>query len=443
MGRIVLVLPLGLAAMLYFNPACAQVSRASQASQASYSSAGAAAMLAAQKEPTSELTLQQALDLAVEANPDLAIARRELDAVAATRVQAAVIPNPELSVDVEDTRSQSRQTTYWLGQPLELGGKRGARIESAERARDVAGAEVGMRLAEVRAAVIQRFYEVLSAQERLRLAQNSMQLANRGLDVASRRVQAGKVSPVEETRARVAASGARIELSQAGADLSNARKQLAALWGNPMPRFGDAVGTLEILPVLPSLDALKQRLAQAPEAVRAKREIDRREALLQLEMAKRWPNLVVRGGVKRSELTHDSVNVVGLSVAIPIFDRNQGNVLEAKQRVLLARDEQTATDIRLQSELAQAHQRLATALHEVQDIHTDILPGAQSAVDATTRGFELGKFGFLDVLDAQRTLFLARGQYVRALGEVQRAVADIEAILGPQGASLFNAPQAK
>lgn len=432
MGRF--VLPLGLAALLLLNPAFAQTP---------YKSASEAATLATQNEAAAPITLNQAMNLAIEANPDLAIARRELDAVAATRTQAAVFRNPELSVDVEDTRSQTRQTTYWLGQPLELGGKRGARIESAERARDVASAELDMRFAGVRAAVIQGFYDVLSSQERLRLAQSSMELANRGLDVASRRVMAGKVSPVEETRARVAASGARIELNQAAADLGNARKRLAALWGNPSPRFTVAAGELEMVPKLPTLTDLNGRLQSAPEAMRAKQEVSRREAMLRVEESKRWPDLIVRGGVQRNAATLENVNVVGLAVAIPIFDRNQGNILEAKQRVLKARDEQTATDVRLQSDLAQAHQRLTAALQEVSDIQKEILPGAQSALDATTRGFELGKFNFLDVLDAQRTLFLARGQYVRALGDVQRTVAEVEAILGPQGASLFTSPVGK
>jgi cobalt-zinc-cadmium efflux system outer membrane protein len=432
MGRI--VLPLGLAALLILNPAFAQTP---------YKSASEAATLATQNEPAATITLKQAMDLAIEANPDLAIARRELDAVAATRAQAAVFRNPELSVDMEDTRSQTRQTTYWLGQPLELGGKRGARIESAERARDVASAELDMRFAGVRAAVIQGFYEVLSSQERLRLAQSSMELANRGLDAASRRVMAGKVSPVEETRARVAASGARIELNQATADLGNSRKRLAALWGNPSPRFTEAAGELEMVPKLPTLVNLSDRLQSAPEAIRAKQEVSRREAMLRVEESKRWPDLVVRGGVQRRAATLENVNVAGIAMVIPIFDRNQGNISEARVRVMKARDEQTATDVRLQSDLAQAHQRLTAALQEVADIQKEILPGAQSALDATTRGFELGKFNFLDVLDAQRTLFLARGQYVRALGDVQRTVAEVEAILGPQGASLFTSPVGK
>ncbi|MDR1275909.1 MAG: TolC family protein [Candidatus Accumulibacter sp.] len=423
-----ITLPLGLAAFLYINPIFAQTP---------FRSASEATALAVQNEPSAALSLEHAMSLAIEANPELAIARRELDAVAATREQAAVFRNPEISVDVEDTRSSMRQTTYWLGQPLELGGKRGARIESAERARDVASAELDMRFASVRAAVIQVFYEVLAAQESLRLAKNSMALANRGLDAARRRVLAGKVSPVEETRARVAVSGAGIDLTQANAALENARKRLTALWGNPAPRFTGAVGELEILPRLPSLAALYDQLLNAPEALRARQEVGLREAMLKLEESKRYPDLIVRGGVQRNEMTGERINLIGLAMTLPIFDRNQGNIYEAKVRVEKARDEQTAVDARLRTDLAQSHQRLAAALQTVSDIRKEILPGAQIALDATTRGFELGKFGFLDILDAQRTLFLARGQYVAALGEVQRAVAEVETILGPQGASLF------
>ncbi|MBL8505790.1 MAG: TolC family protein, partial [Methylobacillus glycogenes] len=165
------------------------------------------------------------------------------------------------------------------------------------------------------------------------------------------------------------------------------------------------------------------------------------DAMLKSEETKKYPDLILRGGVQRNEAINDNVSVVGLAMALPIFDRNQGNILAARVRVDQARDEQLATDIRLRRDIAQAHERLSAAILEVNYMRDDILPGAQSAVDATTKGFERGKFDFLDVLDAQRTLFAARGQYIRALGEVQRAVAEVESILGPQGGSLFNATQ--
>lgn len=425
MSRRGLVLPLGLAAsVLISGPLLAQSAERPAPFEDTRSQPPAV-------EPAGPLTLEAALALALGANPDLAVARREVDAVAATRLQARVYRNPEISFDMEDVRLGTRQSTLQIGQPLELGGKRAARIEAAEQARDVADADLASRWALVRASVIRAFYELLAAQERERLAQGSLDLARRGLDVAARRVTAGKVSPIEETRARVAETAARVELTQAAAELANARKRLSSLWGNPVPRFAQASGELEATPKVAVLGELLGRLEAAPELVRARQEIERREAIARLERTRRIPDVTIIGGAQRKEEIRTNVAIVGVSIPIPVFDRNQGNILEALRRADKARDEQAAVTVRLRADLAQARERLDASSREVEYIRNDILPGAQSALDAATTGFELGKFTFLDVLDAQRTLFQARGQYVRALADVQRAVADIEAILGP------------
>ena len=98
--------------------------------------------------------------------------------------------------------------------------------------------------------------------------------------------------------------------------------------------------------------------------------------------------------------------------------------------------------LRLRSDAATARQRYANALAEVDTLQRDILPGALTAFNAATTGFELGKFAFLDVLDAQRTLLLARAQYLRALAEAHRSVTDIDRLLGDpalsSGLSLSN-----
>ena len=86
--------------------------------------------------------------------------------------------------------------------------------------------------------------------------------------------------------------------------------------------------------------------------------------------------------------------------------------------------------MRLHSEVAQARERLSTIIAEVQSLKQDVLPGAKSAYDAATIGFENGKFNFLEVLDAQRTYFTAKSQYLKALGEAHRAAADIDRLLG-------------
>lgn len=393
-------------------------------------------------EPAAPLTLNAALELALGANPELSAAGRELEALDATITQAQARPNPVLLALIEDTRREARTTTLQLNQPIELGGKRGARIEAAERGRDAASLELEAKRAEIRAAVTAAFFDVLVAQERLRLAQASVELAQRASAAAARRVTAGKVSPVEETRARVAEAAVRVEQAQAASEVATARRRLAATWGNSSPRFERVEGDPEALPPLPAMADLNARLAASPNLLRARIEVDRRQSLAEVERSRSVPDMIVILGGKRIEELDINQAILGVSIPIPIFDRNQGNLLEALRRTDKARDELSATGIRLSNELVQAHERLNTARQEVASLQRDILPGAQSAYDAATKGFELGKFSFLEVLDAQRTSFQAKSQYLRALAEAHRSAAEIERILGATSTQSTLAPAA-
>ncbi|MEC4718431.1 TolC family protein [Noviherbaspirillum sp. CPCC 100848] len=381
-------------------------------------------------EPAGSLTLQAALDLAMRYSPDLSAAQYELQAVEATVVQANVLPNPSLEVGVEDRRRETRESTLQISQPIELGGKRSARMRAAERGLDAAVADLNATKADIRANVIAAFFDVLAAQERIRLAQQASELAQRATTVANKRVLAGKVSPVEETRARVAESSVRLELAQARSELASVRKRLSATWGNTFPRFDQVDGRIDALPELPEQPALTQRLASAPALARARHEVDRRQALAQVERSRRIPDMAVTLGVKRSEELGRNQAIVGVSIPLPVFDTNRGNVLESLRRADKARDELSATEIRLNSELAQAYEKLSISRQEAQSLQNEVIPGAQSAYDAAATGFEYGKFGFLDVLDAQRTLLQVKSQYLRALSEAHRAAADIDRILG-------------
>jgi cobalt-zinc-cadmium efflux system outer membrane protein len=383
----------------------------------------------AEMEPPMPLTLSAALALADGANADLSAARNELRAADGTVRQAGLPPNPSLSLE---RVAADGETTIQLSQPLELGGKRAARVTAAQRGRDSASAELALRQAAVRADVIDAYFSVLAAQDHLRLAQEAGDLAQRAAAATSRRVAAGKVSPVEETRARVAASSVQLDLVRARGSLASARKRLAAMWGNPAPRFERADGAIEVLPPLPEQVALRRRLERSPALVLARSELARRQALAQVEVSKRTPDLTLSVGSKRSEDPGRTQAVFGVSVPLPFFDRNQGNVLESARRVDKARDELDAATLRLETELSQAREDFEIARQQALVLQDDILPGSQSAYDAASTGFEYGKFSFLDVLDAQRTLLQAKSQYLNALADAHRAMAAISRILGEE-----------
>jgi cobalt-zinc-cadmium efflux system outer membrane protein len=382
------------------------------------------------------LTLREALALALEGSPELAAFSNEVRAAEAGVLQAGVLPNPVLEVSGDNLGNArkadegDRAAVIQIGQLIELGGKRALRIRLAEASRDIAGWDYEAKRIEILSQVTQRFVDVLAAQQRATLASESLQLAQQVADAVAKRVQAGKVSPVEETKARLASAAAQVELDQAKRGLIAVRNALGALWGNPRPRFEKAIGDLERIAPLPAYEQLAMRVRSNPDLARWSSEVTRRQTAIEAERAKTVPDVTVTAGVARFSQFDDHAYGVSISVPIPLFDRNQGGILEANRRLDKTADEQRAAEVRVLTELAQAYQRLAAIEQEIGTLRETLLPGAQSAYEAATRGYQLGKFGFLDVLDAQRTLFQTRSQNLRALADYQKGTAEIERLIG-------------
>lgn len=386
------------------------------------------------------LGLAEALALALAANPELNAAQREVEAAQALVLQAQARPNPDLAVSLEDQRRSTRTHAVQINLPIEWGGKRAARIAQAQGALGVAKEEWAARRIDVRAAVVAAFVDVAAAQARVALAQDSTDLAARATDAVAKRVAAGKVSPVEETKARIAQAAVRIEWMQAQGEERSARLRLAGLLGPNRPVFDRVAGGVDDLPVAPTVEDIRQRLSAAPAVRQAQLEIERRRALVEVERSKQAPDLTVSLGVKRpNELQRNQV-ILGVSAPLPLFDRNQGNVLAALKQHDKAQDEFDALNLRLATQLLQARERLVLARAEVDALQREVLPGAKSALDAATQGFEHGKFNFLEVLDAQRSYLAARLQYLRALAEAHRAAADIERVIGAPDAAVTSPP---
>jgi cobalt-zinc-cadmium efflux system outer membrane protein len=212
-------------------------------------------------------------------------------------------------------------------------------------------------------------------------------------------------------------------------DLDAARKRLALLWGNSSPQFNKVLGDLESLVNLPSFEALAERALASPAALRAMKSVEQRKALLEVEQTRRIPNLTINGGVVHHALLGGNTAVAAVMLPLPLFDRNQGNILQAHQRIDKAIDEQATTELRLKTELTQAYEALSAASSEIDILRSEILPAARNAFEVTNKGYELGKFGFLEVLDTQRTLFQNKVLYVRALGNYHRLVNEIERLI--------------
>ncbi len=381
------------------------------------------------------LSLPQAIATALEHNPEMAAARQEIGIADGARRQAGLLPNPELSYEVEDTRRNTSTTTVSISQPLELGGKRGARIEVASIGQTLAQMTLERQANDLRAEVTLAFHAALRAQTAVELARQSLDLSERGLRVVEGRVRAGKSSPVEATRAQVQLAEARLQLGGAETRKGTAWRQLAQVIGNPVETF-ERLQAPSLSPGRPpAAGPLLARLEQTAELRQAAAQIEQNDAALGSEKARRIPDLTVSLGSQYDRAERERVNVVGLSLPLPLFDRNQGNVLAAARRADQSRDLRNAVELRLRSATRSALNQWATAMDEVESYDRTILPAARQAVDSATRGFEMGKFGFIEVLDAQRTLIAAREQYLASLASASEARALVERVYGDLGSA--------
>ena len=376
------------------------------------------------------ISLQAALALAMERNPGLRAAAQALAASEGALIQSRARPNPELAYSQEDTRRETRSMTLQWNQSIEIGGKREARMKAAEHGRELARAELEAAQAGLRADVRTAFANVLAGQQRVQLHQKTLEIASSARDAAAKRVQAGKVAPLEETKARVAESSAELALAQARSGLRVARQQLAALWGAQPAAFGSAVGELAQLPVLPDEGPMLQRLEHSPQMLRAQQAVFQARSVAELERAKRLPDPSVSLGMKRAQEVGRNQLVVGISVPLPILDSNRGNQLQALRLADKAEDELLAIRQQMHALLQQQREQLQTSRAQAEQLAQQVLPAAESAYEVAAKGFALGKFSYLEVLDAQRTLAEARSLYLEQLVATHQAAADITRQLG-------------
>ena len=388
-------------------------------------------------EPDSPVTLRDALALAMLQNPELRTYPYDLRAAEARVLQAGLWPNPELEIEVEefagsDDRSgfDAAETTVQVGQPIELGGKRDKRVRLASLDKELVQWDYESARLDVMRDVRQAFAAVLAAQDRVALAERLLDLSRQAHAAVAQRVEAGKDSPVDELRAGVVLSKSRIGLQKAQKALSVARHNLAAAWGGRTVYFERAAGDFyEVSPLAPPEDSAAA-VAANPDIARWETQEQRQRAALRLEKARAEPDVIIGGGVQRFEETDDSALVFGLSVPIPLFDRNQGGIRQAIANLGKTRRQYEAVLVRTLAALSEATGALAGAYDEVVILRDDVLPRAQQAFEAAREGYQQGKFDYLYVLDTQRTLFEVQAQYLDSVEAWHKAQAVVERLLG-------------
>lgn len=383
------------------------------------------------------LTLARALALTLEHSPELITSSWDVRASEARVIQSRLIPNPELNFMSENVAGtgdyadgQNAEHTLQLSQLVQLGGKRSARINQAQWNRVLADYDYQVKRVSVLRDTTMAFVDVLVAQRRVELSEQTLSLWQNAIPLTEKRVKQGAAPQVEVTRASVAVDVARISLDQNRHDLLAAKAALSSQWGEKSKvSFERVIGDLDRTESMPSFATLAGRLANHPQLARWTAEREHRQAMLKLEKSRRVPDVTVGIGPRQVGGGDGyTIGVISFSLPLPIFNRNQGNIAEAQAILQRADPEERGVQARAFSELSAAYQTMTRASDTLQILRDSILPSAAKSVELLSEGYTAGRFSQLEILDARRTLADVRDRYLLALADYHKAVANVEAL---------------
>jgi cobalt-zinc-cadmium efflux system outer membrane protein len=155
-----------------------------------------------------------------------------------------------------------------------------------------------------------------------------------------------------------------------------------------------------------------------------------RDAEARLAAARRIPALRAGAGVRRLEGPDEEALVFELAMPLPVFDRNQGGIAEAEARQLKTKAERRAEETRLLSLLFGLYQELKHADTELEILQSEVLPHARATASLASAGYLAGRYSYLDLADAQRTLMDARESSLRAALSYHELLLETERLLG-------------
>jgi cobalt-zinc-cadmium efflux system outer membrane protein len=376
-------------------------------------------------------SLSDILAFTLMKNPQLHSYSYDLRAADARTLQAGFRPNPGLDVETENIGAPIfMQTTFLLSQLIELGGKRQARqhFAKSERERVALDYEVLKRQLYVDTTLL--FIEVLISQQKMIFLEENLKVLQDFSSIVEKRLKAGKASIIEESNFLVMLNTARIDLKNAQTELKNAKNKLAAQWGEPNNDTFLIVGTLEWIPTVIPLAEMGEFIEEHPQIVRSHFEDNVRAARLRLEKSKAYPDANLRGGPRYLEEAHKWVWVVGVSIPLPIHDRNQGGIWESRENLEKMENEREALWIKLLTELNISYSTIQTVFAELNILKNAILPAAQKAYEFSYKGYELARYNYLELLETERAYRTSKIRYLQALGEYHKALAMLQGLTG-------------
>jgi len=388
------------------------------------------------QEPLVRLTLGEAVNLALQQNPTVRAKEFERQSVSANEITAGLRPNPTATFSGEQftpggsSGAAITQYTLSIGQPIELGGKRQRRVDSARAATRVTGYELADLQRQTVFQVKKSFTDILIARDTLALAEENLKTLDELERVQRFREEKGDISQLDLLRIQVQRFAFERDALDARQALKAAKIALRALTSpDHVGEDFEVVGDLTYRNVSYSQAELYRLVMQnrpdirAAEAAREKARAD-----VNLARANAWWDITPQ--IEYQRIGPDNTIGFGISLPIRIFDRNQGEIARTRADVSRANATRQAVAIQALADVDAALSTLRSEAEKVKVLTDSYLPKARQTRDTVEYAYRRGGISLLDFLDAQRSYRETALEHLRALGNHRIAVYQLEAAVG-------------
>ena len=404
------------------------------------------AAVAKYADPQLGLTVEQAIAYALEHNGELLAARKEIDAATGLVKQAALRANPKGDASVSKTITGTDNNIPLNGMlPLELGGLRPARIRVAERELEMRRQDVANRERMLAADVRAKFGEALAAILKLGFDEDLIATSQRGYNLVAARVTEGGTAPLEQNMLLVELNRLRSMRETADGKAQIEMLELRNLIGmspeEPLRLRGDFNDV--ITPLLPVAEATMRALAERPDLKLTKAAESFREARIEQARAEGRLDASLTAGYQRMDSSYplNGINdagqlspirttfhyfTVGVSLELPVRNKNQGTIEAAVAEAEGAKRRREFLELTVRREVASAYAQYNSTARAAEIFRVGVKDQANANLDVVRQTYELGSKTLIDYLGEQRRFIDLQNSYIDALLDTYKARVEVE-----------------
>ena len=382
------------------------------------------------------LTLEEAIEIAINNNPLIKSKKHNIGTYEGRIKQAGLLPNPEIEFFTQETPTNNigfdqSQNSVALFQKLETGGKRKLRVKAAKKEKNVIEMDLQTTIIEITAKVKKSFFNILTVQDELKFAKETLEIAKSLMAISNEKFKTGDIAKIEILKAEIELSNAKMRVQEVERKHLNSVKMLQTVIGVPDIAMNNLFPISTANTPSLNLDNLNDLLLNNHPALKARKKV---VDLSQIKIteAKRMaiPDINATIGYKRLSSTDINTVQAGIEIPLPIFNRNQGKIIEAKALSHKAKDDAEIVRNQLLLQLSNAFSLYISTREQVHFFDDTIILKAEESLKIASQGYEHGEFDYLEVLDAQRTLANTRISYLKILNELFSSITEIEKLVG-------------